>query len=101
MKYIESDRYLAASWSEKSRKLYNVHVSITAKDYEGILNSVLTAVYESNVIFTAVNAQILGADKFEMTILLRVKNKEELDQFMKFIKSQCPQIDFIARKNIG
>ncbi len=101
LKYIESDRYLAASWSEKSRKLYNVHVSITAKDYEGILNSVLTAVYESNVIFTAVNAQILGADKFEMTILLRVKNKEELDQFMKFIKSQCPQIDFIARKNIG
>lgn len=100
-KYINSDRYLKAEWKENSKKQYPVHISITAKDAEGILNSILTATYKHEIEFTGITAQILPNDKFEMTISLKVINKEELDEFIKYLKREVPLIEFIARKNIG
>lgn len=100
-KFIDTDRYLKASWNVKSKKQYVVHVSITTQDKPGILQDILTLVYQSKITFTAVNAQVLGNNKFEMTITLKVQNKEELDDFMHFIKDSVPLVEFITRKNLA
>ena len=100
-KIVDNDRYLSASWNEKIRKLYIVHIYIGAKDKEGILNNILSVIYKSKKPFTAVSAQILSNEKFAMTVTLKVANKSELDDFIKYIKREVPGLDFITRKNIG
>lgn len=100
-KYINSDRCLKAEWKEGNKKLYPVQIVINAKDREGILAGILTAVYNYKITFTGVTAQIMPNNKFEMSIALKVRNKDELDEFVKYLKKEDPSIEYISRKNIG
>lgn len=100
-KYINSDRCLKAEWKDNHKKLYPVHISINAKDRPGILADILNYVYNYKITFTGVTAQILPNDKFEMTIALKVVDKDELDEFVNYLKQQEPAIEWITRKNLG
>lgn len=100
-KYINSDRCLKAEWKDFHKKLYPVHILINAQDRPGILADILTSVYNYKITFTGVTAQILPNDKFEMTIALKVVDKNELDEFVSYLKGQEPAIEWITRKNLG
>ena len=89
-----NDKAVAISYAHKFKK-------IDLKDKEGILNNILSVIYKSKKPFTAVSAQILSNEKFAMTVTLKVANKSELDDFIKYIKREVPGLDFITRKNIG
>ncbi len=100
-KYINSDRCLKAEWKDYYKKLYPVHILLMAKDRPGILADILSSVYNYKITFTGVTAQILPNDKFEMTIALKVVDKNELDQFVNYLKQQESAIEWVSRKNLG
>lgn len=100
-KYIDSDRCLKAEWKDCYKKQYPVHIVMNAIDRPGILADILTYVYKYKITFTGVTAQILPNNKFEMTIALRVVNKDELDKFVKYLKQSEASIEWISRKNLG
>jgi (p)ppGpp synthase/HD superfamily hydrolase len=101
IKYIGEDRFLQAEWKTGIDKFYDVHLSIVGRDEKGILNKILIEVYNSKVNFTSLRADVIGKDKFEIIISLKVKNKAELDEFIKNMKSSVANIEYISRKNLG
>ena len=100
-KYIDTDRYLKASWNTKCNKQFIVHVGITSQDEDGILQDILSLIYKSNIACTALNAQVMSDNKFEMTVTIKVHNKKELDEFIGTIKQNVPAVEHIARKNLA
>ena len=51
--------------------------------------------------FSAVQAQALPHEKFEIKIALKVYNKKELDKIILNIRASLPFVKTITRKNIG
>ncbi len=104
LKYIQSDRYLEASWNPNVNKLFDVHLSLIGRDEAGILGKILAVIsniYDNKVSLSSLRAQILPKNKFEVIISLKVKNKEELDVIISTVKQRVPEIEHITRKNIG
>ena len=101
LKQINNQRLLKAEWNAKQSRLYDVNMSVLCKDGEGALNQLLNGVYNCGLIFNGFNATMLGNGKFEVDILLKVKNKLQLDEFCEHLKKEVPIIEQISRKAIG
>lgn len=100
LKYIGGN-YLKAEWNNKVKRLYDVHLSFVGEDCVGALNKLLNVVHQMNISFSAVQAQALPHDKFEIKIALKVYNKKELDRILLNIRASLPFVKTITRKNIG
>ena len=65
------------------------------------MQDILSLIYKSNIACTALNAQVMPDNKFEMTVTIKVHNKKELDEFIGTIKQNVPAVEHIARKNLA
>ncbi len=101
LKFVDSSRYLKADWAAENDRLYDVHLSIVGRDEIGVLSRILEAVYDTKFPFMSISATTLPKNKFEIIISIKVKNKGQLDDFCKQIKSKVDNVEFISRKNIG
>ena len=100
LKYIGGN-YLKAEWNPKVKRLYDVHLSFVGTDCVGALNKLLNVVHKMDIPFSAVQAQALPHEKFEIKIALKVYNKKELDKIILNIRASLPFVKTITRKNIG
>ncbi|MBQ8468817.1 MAG: bifunctional (p)ppGpp synthetase/guanosine-3',5'-bis(diphosphate) 3'-pyrophosphohydrolase [Clostridia bacterium] len=100
LRYIGGSN-LKAEWNPKVKRLYDVHLSFVGEDCVGALNKLLSVVHRMDLTFSAVKAQALPNNKFEIMIALRVFNKRELDRIILNIRQSLPFVKAIARKNIG
>ena len=89
LKLIDSKRLLQASWKDEidHSKLFDMFFKITGQDQYKLLESVLNVFYENNLDIININA-VSNSGRFEITALIKVKNKEEYES----IKNQLLEI---------
>lgn len=82
----QRERFLEATWEGETGVAYPVEIEISANDRKNLLADIMTAVNESKVDITAVNAR---ADKNQIATIhltMVVKDQIHLDQIMSKIK---------------
>lgn len=101
MKFIEDDKKKTAVWNENNAKDFYVSLKLGGRDENGLTAKLLNILYSNeNIDLEEIKSRKLTATKFEVTLRLKIKNREDLERLIKLIQAE-PYIDYVTRNNLN
>lgn len=86
LKYLEPERLVEASWEGRENAAFSASVKVVTEKTATILASLTTIISNLKISIIGFDAKDSG-DIYNITIVVMVKNKEELDKVMSSIRS--------------
>jgi guanosine-3',5'-bis(diphosphate) 3'-pyrophosphohydrolase len=80
------ERMIEVSWSEDTGAGYQAEVQIEANDRYGLLSEITNILTVSNTVVNAINARTGKEGKAYISLMLQIKNTEQLEKVMKDFK---------------
>lgn len=87
------NRYIEVSWAQDEVVGYQSEVQIVAQDRKGLLSEITMLMAETNVVVNGVNARRTKDDIALITLILEIKNTEQLTRIINRFRSMPDVID--------
>ncbi len=101
MKFVENDRKKQAIWNESSTKDFFVSIKLGGRDENGLTAKLLNIMYSNeNIDLEEIVSRKLSATKFEVTLKLKIRKREDLEDLITNIQAE-PYIDYVTRNNLN
>lgn len=85
LKYLEGERLIGATWQIKKDQLFTAIIKVVAEKSNNNLSKITNSISQLKINIKGFDAKDIG-DTFLCTLVLDVKNKEELENAMKSVR---------------
>ena len=101
MKLVEEDRKKKAKWNVTHAKDFYVSIKLGGRDENGLTAKLLNILYSNeNIELEEIKSRKLTTTKFEVTLRLKIRKREDLEELIDNIKNE-PYIDYVTRNNLN
>lgn len=101
MRYVEEDKKKQAVWNENNARDFFVSLKLGGRDENGLTAKLLNILYsDENIDLEEIQSRKLTATKFEVTLKLKIKKREDLDRLITNIQAE-PYIYYVTRNNLN
>jgi len=100
LKNVDKERMLVAEWKENINKLFDISLKIVGRDKIGTFSKIMDVFYDNNFIMSFASAKVVSEGKFESIVTAKIRNKEEEEKIIEFIKS-IDNVQDVVRNNLN